>query len=70
MFEVEKDYLTDIELNKLLQKEFSTLRLTQIRDVFAFCCFTGLEDKKQRGEKDGNRLIFSANCPFVSLSAE
>ena len=47
-----------------------TKRLKQVRDVFVFACFTGLEDKKQREEKDGNRLIFSGGCPLVSLSAE
>lgn len=40
--EVHTEFLTMIELETLLNKEFATKRLTQIRDVFAFCCFTGL----------------------------
>jgi len=42
MQEVNKDFLTENELNSLLKKEFATDRLTYIRDIFVFCCFTGL----------------------------
>lgn len=40
--EIDKIFLTDIELDLLIKKEFATDRLSQVRDVFAFCCFTGL----------------------------
>lgn len=40
--EVNKEFLSEQELEALLQKEFVSDRLTNIRDVFAFCCFTGL----------------------------
>lgn len=40
--EIDKVFLTDIELDVLLKKEFVTDRLSQVRDVFAFCCMTGL----------------------------
>ncbi len=40
--EVNKEFLSEQELETLLQKEFVSDRLTNIRDVFAFCCFTGL----------------------------
>jgi site-specific recombinase XerD len=39
---VDKEYLTEKELNKVRTKEFSTSRLGEIRDVFVFCCYTGL----------------------------
>jgi site-specific recombinase XerD len=40
--EVEKGFLTEHEIKLLIEKEFSISRLEQVRDVFAFCCFTGL----------------------------
>ncbi|HDY68218.1 MAG TPA: site-specific integrase [Candidatus Scalindua sp.] len=41
MEEVERDFLTEDELNVLIRKEFSTERLTKVKDVYLFCCFTG-----------------------------
>ena len=38
----EKDHLTREELEKLVQNRLPNERLDRIRDVFAFCCFTGL----------------------------
>lgn len=40
--EVDKDFLTDEELDKVMKKEFSTDRLTEVRDAFVFSCLTGL----------------------------
>ena len=40
--EVEKEFLTKEELAKLMTKDFILERLAQVRDVFIFCCFTGL----------------------------
>jgi integrase len=34
--------ISQAELDKLLTKRFSIPRLEKIRDVFVFCCFTGL----------------------------
>lgn len=34
--------LTEIELRLLIEKEFKSVRLERTRDVFVFCCFTGL----------------------------
>ena len=52
--EVNKEFLSEQELKTLLQKEFVTDRLAQIRDVFVFCCFTGLAfiDVKQLRKDD------------------
>ena len=38
----EREFLTGEELNTLANKEFSIARLEQVRDIFLFCCFTGL----------------------------
>jgi site-specific recombinase XerD len=40
--EVERDCLTEDEINTILTKEFTMIRLEQVRDIFIFCCFTGL----------------------------
>lgn len=39
---VERDVLTEAELRTMMVKEFSIKRLEQVRDIFVFCCFTGL----------------------------
>lgn len=39
---VEPDFLEDSEIQKLISKEIDIPRLGQVRDVFVFCCFTGL----------------------------
>lgn len=40
--EVVKEYLTKEELEAITEKELEIDRLDQIRDVFIFCCYTGL----------------------------
>ncbi|WP_435523406.1 site-specific integrase [Chryseobacterium indoltheticum] len=34
--------LTEMELEKIQQKEILNSRLSKVRDIFIFCCFTGL----------------------------
>ncbi|MHA1916659.1 MAG: site-specific integrase, partial [Promethearchaeota archaeon] len=40
--EVKKDFLTEEELIRIKETKIDSERLTQIRDVFVFCCHTGL----------------------------
>ena len=40
--ETDRGFLTEEELKKIMQKSFEVNRLEQVRDVFIFCCFTGL----------------------------
>ena len=40
--EVQKDFLIDQELEALTNKEFGTGRLSLVRDIFLFSCYTGL----------------------------
>ncbi len=40
--EVDKPFLSKGELNKIMTREFAIIRIAQVRDVFVFCCFTGL----------------------------
>ena len=39
---VTREALTEHELKKLINKDFEIPRLSQVRDIFLFCCFTGL----------------------------
>lgn len=39
---VDRVYLTNCELQDMANKVMATERLTQVRDIFLFCCFTGL----------------------------
>lgn len=40
--EVEREILLEHEIQAIADKDFATSRLDQVRDVFLFCCFTGL----------------------------
>ena len=40
--EIERPFLTDDELNKLSAKTFLIDRVKHVRDIFIFCCYTGL----------------------------
>ena len=39
---VDRGYLTIEEVSRLYNKEFESLRLEQVRDIFIFSCYTGL----------------------------
>lgn len=63
--EVEREILHAHEIQAIADKEFATSRLDQVRDVFLFCCFTGLaySDVKKLSKEhlilgiDGERWI-------------
>ena len=40
--EVDKPFLSQGELQKIMTRDFEIMRIAQVRDVFVFCCFTGL----------------------------
>ena len=39
---VEREFLTEEEIQKIIELELKMERLDQVRDIFIFCCFTGL----------------------------
>ncbi|WP_298535811.1 site-specific integrase [uncultured Algibacter sp.] len=39
---VDRGFLTKEEIQKMVEKELHTERLDQVKDIFIFCCFTGL----------------------------
>ncbi|PKB15093.1 site-specific integrase [Flavobacterium sp. 5] len=40
--EVERVYLSETEIQTIIEKDFKTERLSLVRDIFLFSCFTGL----------------------------
>jgi site-specific recombinase XerD len=65
--QVDRVFLTPDNLQAIADKVFSTERLNQVRDIFLFCCFTGLAyadvNKLKRSEivkgLDGEMWIFT-----------
>jgi len=84
--EVERDYLSQIELQTIYNKNFVTPRLALVRDIFVFSCFTGLAyiDVKQLTNDnisigiDGSKWIFTkrektegpSNIPILPIAQE
>ena len=42
LIEVVREILTEQEIQAIADKEFATIRLAQVKDIFLICCFTGL----------------------------
>jgi len=74
--EVIRDFLTQQELDTMAAKEFCTSRLTIVRDIFLFSCYTGLAyvdvRKLKRSEigigMDGEKWIFTSRQKTEVLS--
>lgn len=43
---VDRGYLTEEELERILKKDFQSQRLEQVRDIFIFSCFTNVAQNK------------------------
>lgn len=52
--EVDKPFLSEEELNTIINKSLTVPRVAQVRDIFILCCFTGLAfvDVKSFSQKD------------------
>lgn len=65
--DVERDFLSEQEIEILSSKQFAIARLTEVRDVFIFCCYTGLSYTDVKNLKyseintgiDGHKWIFT-----------
>ena len=65
--EVERPFLSEDEIDRITAKEFGIPRLDYVKDVFLFCCYTGLAyvdvQKLKRAEitvgVDGEKWIFA-----------
>jgi site-specific recombinase XerD len=74
--EVAREFLTDDELGLIRSKYFSMERISQVRDIFLFSCYTGLAyadvKKLKRSEIgigiDGEKWIFTSRQKTDTLS--
>lgn len=74
--EVERVYLSEDEVQSIINKDFKTERLSLVRDIFLFSCFTGLAyiDVKNLTKShislgiDGNKWIFTHRQKTESAS--
>jgi site-specific recombinase XerD len=74
--EVERVYLTENEIQSIIGKDFKTERLSLVRDIFLFSCFTGLAyiDVKNLTKShisygiDGEKWIFTHRQKTESAS--
>ena len=59
---VDRGYLTQEELEAVMQKELPVKRLEQVRDIFIFACFTGLAYVDVKNLRETNvRISFDGN---------
>lgn len=73
---VHREVLTKEELDRLTKKKFSVERLSTVRDMFVFCCYTGLAyvdvHKLKRSELvkgiDGDLWIYTSRQKTDTLS--
>lgn len=73
----EREFLTDSELHEMAEKEFQIPRLELVRDIFLFCCYTGLAfaDVKKLSDDDivlgmnGKKWIKTKRQKTKSLSS-
>ena len=49
--DVYRDFLEDHEIRAIIDKKIAIERLSQVRDAFVFCCFTGLAFSDMKGLK-------------------
>lgn len=74
--EVERVYLTEAEIQSIIEKDLKTERLSLVRDIFLFSCFTGLAyiDVKNLTKShisigiDGEKWIFTHRQKTESAS--
>jgi len=63
-------FLTNDELNKLESYLFEQIRLNQVRDLFVFCCYTGLAYNEMRNLKPENISIGFDKMEWIQMKRE
>lgn len=64
---VEPEFLTDSELEAVRRKKFSIYRLEQVRDIFVFCCYTGLAYGDVKRLKDEHLFKGTDGKPWIRI---
>ncbi len=57
---IEKEFLTEKEIQSIALKKFDNDRLDEARDVFIFCCYTGLS-YSDSAKLDKNNIVIGLN---------
>lgn len=66
--QTQRVFLYEEELRALMNKKFSTERLTRVRDIFLFCCFTGLAYADVHKIGPQNVFTDEGNRPWISVT--
>lgn len=60
-------FLTEIELERIKDKIFETERLTTVRDIFLFCCYTGLSYSDVKKLENDNIKIGNNKDKWIKI---
>ncbi len=60
---MDREFLSQEEIQNIISKEFSVPRLDQVKDIFIFCCFTGLAYADIKKLKK-SEIVIGANGEF------
>lgn len=66
--QLERTALTDAELQRIAEKDFDNVRLSNVRDIFIFSCYTGLAyiDVKNLKREDIQKGVDGENWIFIN----
>lgn len=62
---MERDFLSQKEIDTIQSKQFASKRVEQVRDLFIFCCYTGLSYVDLCNLKDSNIHIAFDNSLWI-----
>ena len=68
LVQTQRVFLYEEELRALMNKEFSIARLIRVRDIFLFCCFTGLAYADVRKIGPQNVFTDEDGRPWIAVS--
>lgn len=66
----EIEYLTVEELNKIEKHKFVSARLEQVRDMYVFCCYTGLAYQEMANLKHENIVTHNDKTVWIEMSRQ
>ncbi|MBU1011777.1 MAG: site-specific integrase [Bacteroidetes bacterium] len=64
---VDRDYLSEEEISRIIKKEFSIERLQMVKDCFLFACYTGLAHSDLQRLTPENLIVGFDNKQWISI---